>query len=174
MNATPFDKQTENALRRRAERLGLELHKSRRRDPQAPDYGRYALIDLVTQEPLGGVMPLVGIYRFSADELKHALDKQGLARQAPPDAVGSKTERDGVTLTSALLLVQVERVPNLSPHSKEWAEWCAERGFLQRSDGSAYWPERSTNVKPGDYLVYDDGELDRVADEADLILAQPL
>ena len=56
-----LNKQSENALRRRAERLGFELHKSRRRDRQAPDYDRYALIDLVTKKPLGGTLALVGL-----------------------------------------------------------------------------------------------------------------
>src|SRR5437870_3622496 len=38
------DKVRENRLRRMAERRGLTLEKSRRRDPQAPDFGRYMLI----------------------------------------------------------------------------------------------------------------------------------
>lgn len=39
------DKVRENRLRRMAERQGLRLVKSRRRDPQAVDYGTYGLID---------------------------------------------------------------------------------------------------------------------------------
>jgi hypothetical protein len=35
----------ENLLRRVAERQGLKLHKSRRRDPRALDYGGYWLIE---------------------------------------------------------------------------------------------------------------------------------
>jgi hypothetical protein len=35
----------ENRLRRMAERQGLALHKSRRRDPLALDYGTYQLVD---------------------------------------------------------------------------------------------------------------------------------
>jgi hypothetical protein len=35
------DKIRENRLRRMAARQGLALHKSRRRDPRAIDYGRY-------------------------------------------------------------------------------------------------------------------------------------
>ena len=170
MTDIPLDKQSENALRRRAERLGFELHKSRRRDPQAPDYGRYALVDRVTQEPLGGILPLVGMYRFTADELERALDLQGLARQAGPEAVGSKREKDGIALTSALLPVHVERVPKMPLRSKEWAEWCLQRGLAQHSDGRIHWPARSTDVNLGDYLVYQGGELISVASEADLIL----
>lgn len=39
------EKVHENRVRRMARRQGLELEKSRRRDPLALDYGRYALID---------------------------------------------------------------------------------------------------------------------------------
>jgi len=39
------EKVRENRLRRAAERQGLMLKKSRRRDPRALDYGMYALID---------------------------------------------------------------------------------------------------------------------------------
>ena len=35
------DKARENRLRRKAERLGVRLEKSRRRDPDALTYGRY-------------------------------------------------------------------------------------------------------------------------------------
>jgi len=39
------DKVRENRLRRMADRQGLMLRKSRRRDPRAVDYGNYWLID---------------------------------------------------------------------------------------------------------------------------------
>jgi hypothetical protein len=39
------DKVLENRLRRMAERRGLRLEKSRRRDPRAADYGTYQLIE---------------------------------------------------------------------------------------------------------------------------------
>jgi hypothetical protein len=37
------DKVRENRLRRKAERVGLKVEKSRRRDPDAPDFGRYRI-----------------------------------------------------------------------------------------------------------------------------------
>jgi hypothetical protein len=37
------EKVRENRLRRMAVRQGLELHKSRRRDPRAIDFGRYGI-----------------------------------------------------------------------------------------------------------------------------------
>jgi hypothetical protein len=46
-------KVTENRLRRVAERQGLKLQKSRRRDPRAFDYGAYWLI-----EPMRNVVVL--------------------------------------------------------------------------------------------------------------------
>ena len=42
------DKVRENKLRRMAERQGLRLEKSRRRDPRAYDYGTYQLVDANT------------------------------------------------------------------------------------------------------------------------------
>jgi len=39
------DKVRENRLRAALRRQGLELRKSRRRDPRAIDYGRYYLVD---------------------------------------------------------------------------------------------------------------------------------
>jgi len=44
----PAEKVRENRLRRMAERQGLRLEKSRRRDPRAIDYGTYQLVDVVT------------------------------------------------------------------------------------------------------------------------------
>ncbi|RZU16412.1 hypothetical protein EV645_3977 [Kribbella rubisoli] len=43
MSPDAADKVRENRVRRAAERQGLQLEKSRRRDPRAIDYGRYWL-----------------------------------------------------------------------------------------------------------------------------------
>ena len=43
---TAKDKAMENRLRRKADRMGMRLTRSRRRDPDAIDFGCYALIDL--------------------------------------------------------------------------------------------------------------------------------
>lgn len=48
------DKVRENRLRRMAERRGLVLIKSRRRDPLAVDFGRFALADKSTNAPTFG------------------------------------------------------------------------------------------------------------------------
>jgi hypothetical protein len=48
------EKVRENRLRRMAERQGLLLRKSRRRDPRALDYGTYMLIDLHTNALVSG------------------------------------------------------------------------------------------------------------------------
>lgn len=42
---TGSDKARENRVRRMAERQGLRLEKSRRRDPRALGYGTYQLVD---------------------------------------------------------------------------------------------------------------------------------
>jgi hypothetical protein len=44
----------ENRLRRMADRQGLRLEKSRRRDPRAIDYDRYWLLDLATGDVVAG------------------------------------------------------------------------------------------------------------------------
>lgn len=48
------DKVRENRLRRAAERQGLQLVKSRRRDPRAMDYGTYMLTDPATNTVVVG------------------------------------------------------------------------------------------------------------------------
>lgn len=53
----------ENKLRRAAERQGLRLAKSRRRDERAVDYGGYMLIDAATNTAIVGGSP----YSYSAD-----------------------------------------------------------------------------------------------------------
>jgi hypothetical protein len=54
MPATQADKVYENRLRRMAERQGLRLQKSRRRDPLALDFGVYVLIDNATGVAVAG------------------------------------------------------------------------------------------------------------------------
>ena len=61
----------ENRLRRAAERQGLRLEKSRRRDPRATDYGTYMLIDQET----GGVAAygLQSGYGLTLDDIEQQL-----------------------------------------------------------------------------------------------------
>ncbi len=49
-----MDKVHENHLRRMAERQGLKLMKSRRRDPRAYDFGTYMLVDPYTNSLVAG------------------------------------------------------------------------------------------------------------------------
>jgi hypothetical protein len=48
------EKIREARLRRMAERQGLKLVKSRRRDPLAVDYGRYVIVDPHSNRPVAG------------------------------------------------------------------------------------------------------------------------
>ena len=48
------EKVRENRVRRMADRQGLSLHKSRRRDPRAIDYGLYMLVDPSTNTVVAG------------------------------------------------------------------------------------------------------------------------
>lgn len=54
---TDADKVRENRLRRVAERQGLALQKSRRRDPRALDYGLYWIVDPNTSGVVAGAGP---------------------------------------------------------------------------------------------------------------------
>ncbi len=58
----------ENRLRRSAERQGLKLQKSRRRDPRALDYGTYWLVDIMTNSVTVG-----GSNGASLEEVESAL-----------------------------------------------------------------------------------------------------
>jgi len=53
----PDEKVRENKLRRMADRQGLQLIKSRRRDPRAIDYGGYMLIEARTNAIVLGGTP---------------------------------------------------------------------------------------------------------------------
>lgn len=73
-----MDKVRENRLRRMAERQGLKLEKSRRRDPRALDYGSYQLVD-------AGTATLVAYgtsngYGLNLDEIEKALTEEGVTR----------------------------------------------------------------------------------------------
>jgi hypothetical protein len=66
------DKIRENRLRRMAARQGLQLCKTRRRDPQAIDYDCYALADQASSGIVFGVGAL-GRYSASLDEIEDYL-----------------------------------------------------------------------------------------------------
>jgi hypothetical protein len=51
------DKIRENRIRRMAERQGLTIRKSRRRDPRAVDYGKYWVFEAATDVLVAGGQP---------------------------------------------------------------------------------------------------------------------
>jgi hypothetical protein len=63
------EKVRENRLRRMAERQGLALKKSRRRDPRAIDYGMYMLVDLHSNNVVAGTEG-TGRPNLSLDEVE--------------------------------------------------------------------------------------------------------
>ena len=65
------EKIRENRLRRMAERQGLALHKSRRRDERALDFGTYGLYD-ANRNVLEVGDPNTG-YGLSLDDVERAL-----------------------------------------------------------------------------------------------------
>jgi hypothetical protein len=69
------EKVRENRLRRMAQRQGLALVKSRRRDPRAIDYGAYMLVDphnsnavVAGSGPVGPDLDLDAVEAFLTDE----------------------------------------------------------------------------------------------------------
>jgi hypothetical protein len=67
------EKVKENMLRRRANRRGLRVEKSRRRDPHALDFGRYWIIDASTNCLVAGANPN-GCPGMTLDEVEEWLD----------------------------------------------------------------------------------------------------
>jgi hypothetical protein len=65
------DKVRENRLRRGAERQGLRLVKSRRRDPRAVGYGTYMLVDAHTAAMVAKGLP--DGYGLSLDDIERQL-----------------------------------------------------------------------------------------------------
>lgn len=149
MTEITLSKSAENKLRRRAGHLGLELKKSRRRDPQAPDHGRYALVDMVTGEAVGGKQPLVGIYHLSAADVERTL---GI--RAEGAAAGEFEAPNGV---NAFVAVRAERIP---PPDKDWNRWCLKRGLIATHGARRAWaPALQDYLNDAEYLVYYEGKL---------------
>ena len=67
------DKIRENRLRRAAQRQGLALTKSRRRDPRAYDYGTYMLLDTSTNAVVASGSQ--SGYGMNLDDIETALNK---------------------------------------------------------------------------------------------------
>ncbi|GAA4169085.1 hypothetical protein [Shinella granuli] len=66
------DKVKENRVRRVAERRGMRLEKSRRRDPKAIDFGGYMLIDAATNTVILGSTSYA--YSASLDDIEEFLN----------------------------------------------------------------------------------------------------
>lgn len=67
------EKTRENRIRRIAERRGMRLEKSRRRDPQAIDFGGFMLIDIRTNSVVLGGSPFP--YSVDLDDVELFLTK---------------------------------------------------------------------------------------------------
>jgi hypothetical protein len=68
---TEVDKVRTNRLRRAAARQGLQLVKSRRRDPRALDYGGWMITELSTNTIVAGATPRE--YSMSLDDVEKYL-----------------------------------------------------------------------------------------------------
>ena len=61
-----------NSLRRKADRLGLRLHKTRRRDPRAYDFGGWMVVDRFTGIAVYGYQP--HDYSATLDDVERFLE----------------------------------------------------------------------------------------------------
>lgn len=66
----------ENRLRRMADRQGLRVVKSRSRDPNAIDYGLYALIQQETGGAVNAAIAQRWVCSWSLDEVEQYLSKK--------------------------------------------------------------------------------------------------
>jgi hypothetical protein len=71
----PVDKTRETRLRRAADRQGLRLERSRRRDPRATDFARYWLLDLVTGHVVAGA-DAIGRASMTLDQVEMYLIRE--------------------------------------------------------------------------------------------------
>ena len=62
------EKVRENRVRRMAERQGLKVVKSRRKDPRGIGYGKYKVLDATTMKPVFGSKP--DEYSATLDEVE--------------------------------------------------------------------------------------------------------
>jgi hypothetical protein len=65
----------ENRLRRKADRMGYRLSKSRSRDPDAIDYGLYALLDPSTGSAVNPALAQRWVHSWSLDEVEKWLTR---------------------------------------------------------------------------------------------------
>ena len=73
----------------------------------------------------------------------------------------------------ALLSVQVERIPDIEPSSKEWVAWCDARDFHPLASSRRAWIARlNTYLRSADYLVYSDGGLIDAVMESEIIFGE--
>jgi hypothetical protein len=70
------EKVRENRLRRMAERQGLKLVKSRRRDPRAIDFAAWTLVDMASGAVVAGTGAL-GRPHWSLDDVERRLTEGG-------------------------------------------------------------------------------------------------
>ena len=73
VDMTTEEKVRENKARRRLDRRGYRLMKSRRRDPKALEYGGYMIVDSQTNGAVAGMDPVP--FDYSLGDVEAFLDK---------------------------------------------------------------------------------------------------
>jgi len=75
----PSDKKREAYLRRWAARMGLALRKSRARDPNRMDFGRYRIVNVKTDYVVAGRFPYG--YTLDLDAVAEVLEELETSRE---------------------------------------------------------------------------------------------
>ncbi|HEX4864262.1 MAG TPA: hypothetical protein VFV02_09330 [Acidimicrobiales bacterium] len=112
MDAT--EKVREARLRRMAERRGLKVVKSRRRDPLAVDYGRYVIVDPDSNRPVAGEFGSASV--MTLDDVEVWLASPGPENVEVVIKDGHRTVRRSLTLADGKLLVREHSFPDAVRH----------------------------------------------------------
>ncbi len=108
------EKVREARLRRMAERRGLKLVKSRRRDPLAVDYGRYVIADPDTNRPIAGELGSAGA--MALDDVEAWLASPGPESVEVVIEEGRRIVRRSLTVADGKILVREHSFPDAVRH----------------------------------------------------------
>jgi hypothetical protein len=108
------EKVREARLRRMAERRGLKVVKSRRRDPLAVDYGRYVIVDPGSNRPVAG--EFASASTMTLDDVEAWLTSPGPENVEVVIKDGHRIVRRTRTLADGKLLVREHSFPDAVRH----------------------------------------------------------
>jgi hypothetical protein len=114
LNVDAAAKVREARLRRTAERQGLKLVKSRRRDPLAVDYGRYVIVDPDSNRPVAG--ELGSASAMTLDDVEAWLASPGPESVEVVIEEGRRIVRRSLAVADGTVLVREHSFPDAVRH----------------------------------------------------------